>query len=87
MWKAIQVLSTNRNGYILALKRLNYMFEQKSQISQAYISKLTRGKSTSNDDDKALLEYYYTMSDFVVALKQLNYVYNQHSTGVLRQTI
>ena len=74
MWKAIQVFSTNRNGYILALKRLNDMLEQKSQISQAYISKLTREKSTSNDDDNVLLEYYYTMSDFVVALKQLNYV-------------
>ena len=34
------------------------MFGQKSQISQAYISKLTRGKSISNDDDKSLLEYY-----------------------------
>ena len=65
--RAIQVISTNKNGYILALKSLKYMFRQKSQISQAYISKLTRGKSISNDDDKALLEYCYTMSDCVVA--------------------
>ena len=38
------------------------MFGQKSQISQAYISKLTRGKSISNNDDKSLLEYYQAMS-------------------------
>ena len=63
------------------------MFGQKSQISQAYISKLTERKLISNDHDKALLKYYYTMSDCVVALKQLNYVYNLHSTDVVRQTI
>ena len=50
--RAIQVFSTNRSGYILVLKRLNYMFEQKSQISQAYTPKLTTGKPISNDDDK-----------------------------------
>ena len=58
-----------------------------SQISQAYISKLTRGKPISNDDDKSLLEYYYPMSDCVAALKQINYVYDLYSTDVLRQTI
>ena len=51
------------NGYILILKGLKYMFRQKSQISQTYIFKLTRGKSISNSVDKALLEYYHTMSD------------------------
>ena len=50
--RAILVFSTNRSGYILVLKRLNYMFEQKSQISQAYTPKLTTGKPISNDDDK-----------------------------------
>ena len=49
------------------------MFGQKSKISQAYISKLTRGKPISNDDGKSLLEYYYTMSDCFLALKQLDY--------------
>ena len=33
------------------------MFRQKSQISQAYISKFTRVKPISNDDDNSLLEY------------------------------
>ena len=61
------------------------MFRQKSQISQTYIFKLTRGKSISNSVDKALLEYYHTMSDCVVGLKQLNYVYVLHNTDVLRK--
>ena len=85
--RAIQVFSSNKKGYILALKRLKYMFGQRSQISQAYISKLTRGKKISNDDDEALMEYYYTISDCVVTLNQLNYVYDLHITDVLRQTI
>ena len=61
------------------------MFRQKSQISQTYIFKLTRGKSISNSVDKALLEYYHTMSDCAVGLKQLNYVYVLHNTDVLRK--
>ena len=78
MWKVKQTeqfrsFQTNKNGYILALKRLKYMFGQKSKISQAYIFKLTRGKPISNDDGKSLLEYYYTMSDCFLALKQLDY--------------
>ena len=85
--RAIQVFSTNRNDYILALQRLRYMFGQKSQISQACKYKLTRGKSISNDDDKTLLEYYYTMNDCAVALQQFNYVYDLHSTAGLKQTI
>ena len=59
------------------------MFGQKSQFSQAYISKLTRGKPISNEDDKSLLEYYYTKSNCVVAIKQLNFVYDLHSIDVL----
>ena len=85
--RATQVFWTNKNGYILALKRLKYMFGLKFQISQASISKLTWGKLISNDDDKSLIRYYYTTSDCVAALKQLNCVYDLHSTDVLRQTI
>ena len=69
----------------MALKRIKYMFGQRSRISQAYIAKLTRDKPTSNDDDKSLLEFYYTMSDCVVALNQLKYIHDLHSFNVLRQ--
>ena len=85
--RALQVFSTNKGGCILALKRIKYMFGQKSRISQAYIAKLTRGKPISNDDDKSLLEFYYTMSDYVVALNQLKYIHDLHSSNVLRQAL
>ena len=85
--QALKVFSSNRSGYILALKRLKYMFGQRSRISQAYINKLTQGKPISNDDENSLLEYYYTMSDYIIALKQLNYIYDLHSTDVLRRSI
>ena len=85
--RVIQVFSTNKNGYILALKRLKYMFGQKPLISPADISKLTTGKPISNDDGKSLLQNYYTMTDCVVTFKKLNYVYDLYSTDVLGQTI
>ena len=47
------------------------MFGQRSQISQAYISKITHGKPTVG----------------ILALKQLNYIYGLHSTDVLHRTI
>ena len=85
--RALQVFSTNKEGYIMALKRIKYMFGQRTRISQAYIAKLTRGKSISNDDDKSLLEFYYTMSDCVAALNQLQYIHHLHSSNVLKQAL
>ena len=60
--RALRVFSTNKGGYIMVLKRIKYIFGQRSRISQVYIAKLTRGKPISNDNDKPLLEFYYTMS-------------------------
>ena len=71
----------------MAPKRIKYMFHQRSRISQAYIAKLTRGKPISNDDDKSLLEFYYTMSECVVVLSQLKYIHNLHSSTFLRQAL
>ena len=85
--RALQVFSRNKGGYIMALKRIKYMFGQRTRISQAYIAKLTRGKSISNDDDKSLLEFYYTMSDCVVALNQLQYIHHLHCSNVLKQAL
>ena len=56
--RALKVFSTTKEGYTLVLKRMKYMFGQISQISQAYISKLTLGKPISNRDEKSHLAYY-----------------------------
>ena len=85
--RAFQVISTNKGDYIKALKRIEYMFGQRSRISQTCIAKLTSGKVISNDDDKSLLEFYYTMSDCVVALNQLKYIHDLHSSNVVRQAL
>ena len=84
---AIHVFSTNKNGYILAMKRLKYMSGEKYQITQPYISKPTRRKPISNYDGKFLLEYYYTICGCVVTLKQFIYVYDLRSSDVLIQII
>ena len=85
--RALQVFSTNKGGYIVALKRIKYMFGQKSRISQVCIAIITRGKPISNCDDESLLEFYYTMSDCVVALNQLKYIHDLHSSNVLRRAL
>ena len=81
---AIHGLSTGKRRYILSLKRLKYSFGQRSRIAQEH---LARGKSISKDDDKGLLRFYYTISDFLITLHQLNYESDINSTDVLRQAI
>ena len=50
--RAVQCFSNDKVGYIMALKRLKYMFGEKPQICQAYIEKMIRGKQIGNDDNK-----------------------------------
>ena len=64
--QALQFFSINKGGYIMAVKRIKYLFDQRSRIGQAYIPKLTRSKPVSNDNDKSLLEFYCRVSDCVV---------------------
>ena len=66
--KAVQCFSNDKAEYIMALKRLKRMFGQKPRICQAYIQKMTRGKQIRNDDNKTLMEHYYTISGCIVAL-------------------
>ena len=85
--RAIHGLSTDKRGYVLSLKRLKYTFGQRSRIAQAHLSKITRVKEIIKDDDKGLLEFYYTISDCLITLHQLNYKSDTNSTDVLRQAI
>ena len=85
--QAIHGLSTDKRRYVLSLKRLKYTFGQRSRIAQAHLAKITRGKQISKDDDKDLIELYYTISDCLITLHQLNYESDINSTDVLRQAI
>ena len=46
---------------------------------------MTRGKHIGNDENKNLMEYYYTISDCIVAPGQLKHTPNLFSSDILRQ--
>ena len=48
---------------------------------------MTRGKQIRNDDNKTLMEYYYTISDCIVALGQLNNTSDLFSSDILQKVI
>lgn len=64
--RAIQAYLNDRRGYIFPLKRLKCVFGQKSKVAQAHLSKVTRGKWITNDGDKGLLNYYYTINGCLI---------------------
>ena len=85
--RAVQCFSNDKVEYIMALKRLKYMSGQKPRICQAYIQKMTRGKQIGNDDNKILMEYYYTIIDYIVPISKLNHRSDLFSSDVLWQVI
>ena len=85
--RAVQCFLNDKVGYIMALKRLKYMLGQKTRICQVYIQMMTRGKDIGNDDNKNLMEYYFTISDCIVAPDPLKHAPNLFSSDILRQVI
>ena len=85
--RSVQGYPENRSGYIGSLKRLKFMFGQRSRIAQAALQRVTSGKTIGNDDQAGLVEYYYTISDCLITLKRLNYVSDLHSSDTLRQAV
>ena len=72
---------------ILSLKRLKYKFAKESRIAETHLTKITKSKQIANDDDKGLIEFYYSLSDCVITLRQLNYESDTYSADTLCQTI
>ena len=85
--RAILGFSNDEKRYILSLKRLKHTFGQKSRIVEAHFTKVTKVKQIANDDDKGLIEFYYSLSDCITTLRQLNYESNIYGTDTLCQTI
>ena len=85
--RAILGFANDERGYVLSLKRLKYSFGQKSRIVEAHLTKVTKGKQIANDDDKGLLEFYYSLSDCLITLRQLDYESDIYSVDTLRQVI
>ena len=57
--RAILHVSNDERGHIFSLKRLKFKFVEKSRITEAHLTKVTKSKQIANDDDKALIEFYY----------------------------
>ena len=85
--RAILGFSNDEKRYILSLKRLKHTFGQKSRIVEAHFTKVTKVKQIANDDDKGLIEFYYSHSDCIIMLCQLNYQSDIYGTDTLHQTI
>ena len=85
--RAVKGYANDSRGYVTSLKRLKFLFGQKSKIAQATLMKVTRGKPVPNDDINALIEFYYTVNDCLVTLKQLNYASDLYSCDTLRQAV
>ena len=85
--RALQCYGNDSYGYIQALKRLKYMFGQKTIIAQAVISKITKGRQISNNDVDGLTKYYYVISDCLHTLKRMCYYSDLYSSDVLKQAV
>ena len=64
-----------------------YNFGYRSRIAEPHLIHVTKEKQITNDDDKCLLEFHYTLGDCLITLQQLNYEYDTYSTDILHQTI
>ena len=64
-----------------------YKFGEKSPIVEAHLTKVTKGKQIASDNDKGLIEFYYSLSDCIIMLCQLNYQSDIYGTDTLHQTI
>ena len=70
--RSVKAFGNTAKGYIWALRKLKYLFGQRSAVSKAGLEKATKGKAVQNDDLKGRTELYYSISDCLTVLKQLN---------------
>ena len=85
--KAVKQYGNTTRGYVLALKRLKYLFGQKSKIAAATLHLVTKGKPIEEDDASGLEDFYYAVSDCLINLESLRYDSDLFSSDTLRQTI
>ena len=83
--RAVQGFGNDKSGYFKSLKRLKFMFGQKSRIAQVTLLKVPSGIQIANNDHKGLCKLYYTISNCLVTLRKLNYISDLYSSNVLRQ--
>ena len=85
--RAVKQYGNDTRGYVLALKRLKYLFGQKSKIAAATLHLVTKGETLKDNDVSGLEEFYYTVSDCVINLELLRYDSDLFSSDTLRQAV
>ena len=85
--RSVTRFTHDSRGYVLALRRLKFLFGQKSKIAQATLREVTEGDALQPGDRSGLSEFYYTISDCLVTLRLLNYVSDLFSSDTLRQAV
>ena len=85
--RAVKEYTNDPRGYPQSLKKLKYLFGQRTTVARAVISKVMKGKPVGNKDTKGLAELYYSISHCLVTLSQLNYVGDLYSSDTLYQAV
>ena len=67
--RAVMAYKNDWRGYVLALKRLKYLFGQRSEIAEETLKKVTEGKTIDSGDQGALSEFYFSVNDCLETLK------------------
>ncbi|XP_066916769.1 uncharacterized protein [Clytia hemisphaerica] len=60
--RSIQGFRNDHEGYVLALRRIKYMFGQRSRIAESVITQIVDYKPIGNRDQTSLTEFYYTLT-------------------------
>ena len=85
--QSVRAFSQDWEGYVLSLKKLKFLFGQRSQIARAVLTSITKGNAIKEDDSRALSQFYYDVSDCLTTLKQLNYASDLYSSDTLLQVV
>ena len=84
---AVKEYANDPRGYVASLKKLKYLFGQRSTVARAVLGKVLRGKPVPNNDAKGLAKLYYAINSCIITLKQLNYSADLFSSDTLAQAV
>ena len=85
--QAVNSFSIDWFGYVSSLKKLKFLFGQRSAIARSVLLKVTRGNSIQDNDADGIANFYYSVSNCVTTLSKLNYASDLYSTDTLLQAV
>ena len=85
--RAVKEYMNDPWGYPRSLKRLKYLFGQRSTIVKAVLSDITTGQQVTAKNTDDLAELYYSLSRCITTLQQLNYIDDLDSCDVLDKVL